>query len=355
MGFNHHRNLSLMLEDMERVPPQFAPTNFWQSGLRDIVEDIQTFGFEKFREHKSAVKFYAPMFRPGNGELRIQPLLNLLISLLRNLKGEQKAKLADSLEGRDSAMNEYSLYRVATDSCALQSIPIGEVSESVIAGGEYYSFDGKFYSRSMLNYLRALTYLNSLTKGDPIDSIMEIGGGYGTLGEIFLSSSNDNFYVNIDIPPLAAVSASYLCRVFGEDQVLIYEESRDLEVIDLDSLRKKYRAVVLCPWQLPRITGSVDLFANFISFQEMEPDVVENYSKLVQPLIKKYLLLRNSASGKSIAKTTNDLGVLEPVTTDFIIELFNDFQVLGRESRLYGYENRAGTFRSEVSVSKRKS
>lgn len=182
---------------------------------------------------------------------------------------------------------------------------------------------------------------------------MEIGGGYGTLGEIFLQASNQNFYVNVDIPPLAAVSENYLCRVFGDEQALVYEQSRDLEVIDLGYLRKKYKAVVLCPWQLPKVKGSVDLFANFISFQEMEPDVVANNAKLVQPLIKKYPLLRNSASGKPIARIASELGVLEPVTTDFIVEQFDDFEVIGRDSRLYGYENRAGTFRSEVSISKR--
>ena len=50
-------NLSLMLADMEKASPEFTPTNFWRSGLSTIIDDIEKYGLENFREHKSATRF----------------------------------------------------------------------------------------------------------------------------------------------------------------------------------------------------------------------------------------------------------------------------------------------------------
>lgn len=87
----------------------------------------------------------------------------------------------------------------------------------------------------------------------------------GTLGEIFLKSDRTSFYVNIDIPPVAAVSSYYLNQVFGKEKVLTYDQSRDMEFIDIDQIKEKYSMAVFCPWQLPKIKGEFDLFVNFIS------------------------------------------------------------------------------------------
>jgi len=59
---NHSTRLALMLTDMEEAPAQFKPTNFWQTGLPSIIEDLRRRGFEDFRDHRSARKLYVPGF-----------------------------------------------------------------------------------------------------------------------------------------------------------------------------------------------------------------------------------------------------------------------------------------------------
>jgi len=73
------------------------------------------------------------------------------------------------------------------------------------------------------------------------------------------------------------------CGGWGAEQVLDHSRSLELDKIDLD--QPVSRAAVLGPWQLP--------------------DVVANYAALVSGLGAKYLLLRNSPTGKP--------GVREPM------------------------------------------
>jgi putative sugar O-methyltransferase len=247
----------------------------------------------------------------------------------------------------DRARADYRLFRASSVEGGMD---LDRVSESNIGGGERFSFDGKSYSHSMLNYLRALNLLKRAAPGVRPQSCLEIGGGYGTLGEILLKAEPNAVYVNVDIPPVAAVSTWYLAEVFGRDKVLAYPDSRTMDEIDLEALKGKYRAVVLCPWQLPKLKGRFDLFANFMSFQEMEPDVVANYISHVQPLTSGHALIRNSAVGKKVAKKAGEIGVIEQVVTDFIAARFDEFNVLARESFVHGELSEDGSYQSEVMV-----
>ncbi|MEO1059469.1 MAG: putative sugar O-methyltransferase, partial [Actinomycetota bacterium] len=150
-------------------------------------------------------------------------------------------------------------------------------------------------------------------------------------------------------PPVAAVATYYLSELFGEDRVWSYLDHRNDEAIDLDAARQRYTAVVLCPWQLPRVTGSVDLFVNMMSFQEMEPDVVANYIDLVSPRTRRFVVLRNSVTGKPRSEAGR-LGVDEPVRDDDAIDAFREFEVLARDSFVHGEESPDRSFRSEVAV-----
>lgn len=337
------RILKMMLDDMASAEKLYKPTNFWQSGLERIVRDLEEQGFENFREHQSAQVFYAPVYahRHWRKRRRLATALVWILGLLRRRSGQA---LRRRLVGIDSAFQDYRVFR-ASDSQGGIDLDVGE---SDVGGGERFEFDGKRYSRSFLNYLRGMEFLKRHVLTQDVSSILEIGGGYGSLGEILLKAREDGFYVNVDIPPVAAVSTYYLQQVFGEDAVLDYSRSRDMEELDLDELRTRYRAVVLCSWQLPRVKGMVDVFANFISFQEMEPHVMTNYVKLVQPLTEKHVLLRNSVKGKKVARKMNEMGVLEPTTTDRMVEAFNEFELLGRDSVAFGEASLDSTFRSEV-------
>lgn len=338
--------LDLMLEDMESAPQEFKPTNFWNSGLKKIVDDINEFGISTFRTHPSARFFYVPVYASNT----LNRWGHILEPILSKLPARKRKRWNTRLTHSDRARADYRLYRACERSGGLD---LDKVNESNAVEGEQFEFDGRRYSYPMLNYMRALNLLKREVDTTNFSSCLEIGGGFGTLGEIFLKAQENGIYVNVDIPPVAAVSTWYLQQVFGEDRVLGYSQSRSMDEIDLEELKGKYSAVVLCPWQLPKLKGQFDLFANFMSFQEMEPDVVANYISLVKPLVAKNVLVRNHAIGKKLAKKSGDIGVIEQVTTGFIVEKFDGFDVLARDSLVYGALSEDEKYQSEVIVLER--
>ena len=309
-----------MCSDVFFAPDCYRATNFWESVSPTILTDLEQLGFADFRQHPSAKHLYVPAYPDGG-------------------------------DGLAMAEREYQIFKNFDKS--LRWPKLDRISDSQVGNPQQqFDFSGNLYSRSLLNYLRGLVYLKSLVDTDTITSVLEVGGGYGTLGEIFLKSDFDRyFYVNVDIPPLAYISTRYLEEVYGKENVAGYDLTKDMDVIDVAEMSKRYKAMVLCAWQLPRLQGNFELFVNYISFQEMEPPVVANYAKHVNRLVKNHILLRNQRSGKQVAVTTGDFGVLEPVTREHYLDFFGDFDLAGVDSKTFGEEK--GGFASEVMVLRR--
>ncbi len=183
---------------------------------------------------------------------------------------------------------------------------------------------------------------------------MEIGGGFGTLGEILLQDDkNDIFYINADIPPVGFVSSYYLQEVFGKHNIADYENLRELEILNIKELQKQYIALNICSWQVPKLRGKIDLFVNFISFQEMEPDVVQNYCNYIDKLEPKYILLRNILEGKRKQSDEFQAGVIEPILGDDYNDFFPNYKFVKSDSAIYGFITEDG-FHSQLRIYERK-
>jgi len=312
--------LNLMLKDMETAPQIYRPTNFWSSVLKDVVSVIQGYGIDSFRD-ESVINHFVPHYTEAEKKYYIDPVIDYRIFMASDINIPPKLQ---------------------------------HISESSIGKpSQHYELNGKYYSRSMLNYLRGLTYLKKLVDTSKISRVLEIGGGYGTLGEIFLKSDfNKYFYLNIDIPPVAYVATRYLQAVFGENVIAEYTDTKDLSIIDISVLAESVNAAVLATWQIPKIVGEVDLFVNFFSFQEMEPENVKNYASFVTRCNPKYILLRNQRTGKQVASKSGQLGVMEPTTREHYLKFFDKYNCIGCDSEIFGCVKDG--FESEVMVFQKK-
>jgi putative sugar O-methyltransferase len=280
-----------------------------------IVSDLETFGFENFRCKGSAM----PIWVDVRNEELAQEHYDIFISLDNDTKEPHLQEFSESDIGKPLAA---------------------------------FQFNGRNYTSTSLSYLRGLVFLKKVVDASQIHRVMEIGGGYGALGEILLKVKPDYFYINVDLPPLAAVSTYYLQTLFGKEAILDYSQSAKMKSIDIEQIQKEYRGVVLCPWQLPNLKGTVELSVNFISFQEMEPDIVKNYANYIDLLTTHYVLLRNSRYGKPIAEEGR-LGVTQQTTREHYLEFFSPFQLKGINSNLFGYQKFG--FESEVMIFQKKS
>ena len=329
--------LEQMLEDMNAADPLYKPTHFWELGLPSIVNDLRQRGFDDFRSHPSARwyvgRYAAPWYRDYGGFVR--PVLR--VADWATGKRTLGARAQRIFEGRPALDRDYRVLFASDDR---RPPRLTEVSESDVGRPiERFTVDGVSRSKNLLNYLRGLSFLKRYVDLTAIERVLEIGGGFGSLGEIVLKMSARTFYVDVDIPPLAAVSTYYLRSIFGRDAVYGYDQSRGQSRIDIDALAGQYRAAVLCPWQLPHVEGSADLFVNFISFQEMEPHVVQNYVRHASRLTRRFALLRNSRHGMPRARNGSVLGVIEPTRMDDAIAMFTEFRLVARDTQVFSDAN----------------
>lgn len=349
---HHYPELSKVLDEMRQQNELYQPSHFWQEASSRIVEEISAHGIERFRALPTPLGFFVPTYgTPGNSFTHVQcdALVQWLSSEHPKAKKPQIA-LEQFLCGESSALADYRVLLAADDSSCLPHLHT--FSESTVGQPvEQFEFNGRRFSRSALNYLLGMAMLKQhLPAGEVPRTVLEIGGGFGTLGEILLSSNIDGLrYVDIDIPPTSFVSQWYLQQVAGTEAVTTHAMTRDQAEIQISSLKQ---LSVLCAWQIERLQGSVDLFVNFISFQEMEPHIVQNYLNHVSRLETKWILLRNLREGKQKLSTENKIGVKTPILGIDYISFLPSYEVIANNTLPFGHQT-VDNFNSEVILLKR--
>jgi putative sugar O-methyltransferase len=349
---HEYPELTLACEDMKAQSELYRPTIFWEEASSRIVTELCTYGVECLRSLPSAPYFYAPTYGiPGSSFTREQS--EGLRSWLRHRFPEERKPqltLDQFLSGEMWALTDYRVLLAADEQ---QKLPFLHTFSQSSFGEplEQFEFDGRRFSRSSLNYLLGLALLKKHLDGDVPRTVMEIGGGFGTLGEVLSSAGIEGLrYIDIDIPPMSFVAQHYLSEVLGTDKVATYAQTRDRLSIELDSLPQ---ASVLCSWQLERLQGEVDLFVNFISFQEMEPHIVKNYLGHVARLGARWVLLRNLREGMMVRKDNSSLGVSTPILSDDYLSMLPGYELVERNVLPFGYRTVDG-FNSELLLLKLK-
>lgn len=342
--------LELALSSMKAQKPIYQPTAFWAAASERIAHDLIQAGIAEFRRNPTVTSYFVPKYSgPASGLNHAQA--ELLTHALHD-QHPQATKAHQAwhhfVSGQQAALADY---RVLLSGDRPQQLPhLQHFSESEFGHPiEQFVWNGQRYSRSSLNYLLGLCFLKAHLGDDVPRTVLEIGGGFGTLGEIWAQSDIPGWkYIDIDIPPTQFVADQYLKAVLGESQVTGFNDIPNQQNIAISDLKN---ASVLCSWQIEQLQGEVDLFVNFISFQEMEPDVVANYLNQVDRLKSRWVLLRNMREGKQIQKDGH-VGVKTPIRSDDYVQMLPNYQLVARNVHPFGYETVDG-FHSELQLFKR--
>ncbi len=342
------KTCALAFDEMRLQSTLYQPTEFWAEASELLYEDMVTHGIDNFRSATYPLSFFVPTYgKRGNGldnfiEEVIEPLLKE-----NQLSTKQILTLNAMLSGKNQAEADY---RVLLASYTPESdTNLMTFSESKVGSPiEHFEFDGNKYSRSALNYLLGLSFLSQHTSLDNINTVVEIGGGFGTLGEILTKTKKQVRYMDFDIAPTLNVADYYLSNVFGRDKVggFLQQESPK------DVLKNNKPINIFGAWQIEDLDGPIDLFVNFISFQEMEPEVVQNYLNHVDRIKAKWVLLRNIREGKQTTKKSK-YGVNEPVYTDDYKRMLSNYELVSNNVCPFGLKTIDG-FHSELLLLKRR-
>ncbi len=344
--------LALARADMKQQAAHYQPGVFWDAASQAIVDELSEHGVEQFRRLPKALGFFVPTYgSPANSFS--SAMTQQLVGFHAGCEGstaKQALMLRHLLGGEAHALADYRVLLAADDATTLPRLDC--FSESQVGQPvEHFEFEGRRFSRSSLNYLLGLAFLKRHLKGEVPRVVMEIGGGFGTLGEILASAGIPDFrYIDLDIPPTSFVAQHYLSGAVGADRVATYAETRDLEAIEIEGLKS---LSTLCCWQVEKLRGKVDLFVNFISFQEMEPAIVRNYLQHVDRLRARHVLLRNLREGKPVKSDRVAYGVETPILGGDYDQFLEHYELVATNVHPFGYRTVDG-FHSELRLYRRR-
>jgi putative sugar O-methyltransferase len=319
--------------ELEKQDPIYRPTNFWDPGVRQLSAELVQRGLETFKSWTGARSWFYPIYGNGFSNATIAKTYEVAKKLIPDLREQW---LSGALNGSWEARRDFDAARLFWDQ-KRWPFDLDNHGESQIGKPpQRYRMTGTNevgWGKPYLNYLLALSALSHHVDAPP-KSFIEIGGGFGVLGEIVSQRDPQARYVNLDIPPLLTVSAYYLTNVLGADNVLVPDQAREPGPIEVR------RSACLPNWRVMDVVGPFDVFVNTYSFQEMEPNVVEHYIEAIAAKQVRYVLSLNSIAGKPKAAAGGQFGVLDQVTSRRIIEMF--------EQRGYTLE---ATYRSPLLIS----
>jgi putative sugar O-methyltransferase len=340
MNKNQSKILNRYESAKEEIPNLYKPGIFWEDASKKILNEIEKHGIENFRRLKTSLNFFVPTYGlPGNS---FNNKVKKKLTQILKTEGTKKQQLYIK-KWLNGALHAESDFRVFIASFKDDNhFKLKEFSESSYGNPiEQFSFNDKKYSRSSLNYLLGLCFLDKfLSKEDKIDTIMEIGGGFGTLGEI-LSFSKNKKYINLDINPISWIAWKYLKNIY-KDKIFKNLNIKKTKIANLPACS------VLNSWNIENLEGKIDLFVNFISFQEMEPNIVENYLNHIVGFKPKWILLRNIKEGKQRKTNKNKVGVKNPIKSNHYIDILkNNYSLHGRNILGFGFKT-VDNFNSEL-------
>ena len=210
--------LNDLLSLQAKAEDVFKPTLFWQAAANDLAAIIQHHELSEFRNKKVCLDYFVPTYGfPGIALNEDQ--IDSLLKLAKDGNKRQKATLNSFTSGYDHFLSDYRVARAARIEDTKNIVR--SFSESKVGNPiEHFELDNCCYSRSALNYINGLLALQAFDPDASLNRVMEIGGGFGSLGEIlFKSSSDTKLYINLDIPPTCIFADFYLTEVFKQNLV----------------------------------------------------------------------------------------------------------------------------------------
>ncbi len=116
----------------------------------------------------------------------------------------------------------------------------------------------------------------------------------------------------------------YLKKLFG-NSVISYRTTRKLNKV----LEGEGKIFIFGTSKISELSNlKYDLFWNAVSFQEMEPNIVENYLKHVNSQTQKYVFLQEKKEGKDVAITPEGYGVQKKTKFEHYSKGLKDFKPL---------------------------
>jgi len=281
-----------MFAEFRHFRAEILPSKYWQELNRKNLKQLADSRYENFKR-TIARNYFTWIVNPLNEQTRFLIRQAGLLKSLAIIGRGLAAPRHDFLKKRHTIY-----YNILTE--LLWNHVAGHDSDGLLdrlvepqqgnppevwAGGRLISQD---LANSLLEY-KAILHPD-LDRRD-VQTVLELGPGYGRTAYVFLALQPAVRYVLVDIPPALYVAQRYLTDVFPDRRVFAFRHFDEFE-----SVRDEFQGAsiaFLTPNQLEMLPDrSVDLFINISSLHEMRMDQIRYYFSEIQRLTRRYFYFK---------------------------------------------------------------
>lgn len=280
------QDLDAMFADLQRGRPEVQPSKYWLKLNKDNQGQLFASGFDNFRRTVAKDYFTWTRMVPWDDQflflIRNLPLSTTVANVFRSFlrPKHRHIPLRESLT--------YNFLSNMVWDYAVRSFPeMEKLSEPPIGNPPQLHRKGRLISQDLANSgLEAQFILSGLPNTLKVQTVGELGAGYGRTAHALLTLRPNIRYVVIDIPPALYVSQCYLAAVYPNRKVFkwrpfnSYAEIKDeFESADL---------AFLLPSQIELLPDEhFDLFINISSLHEMSIEQIRYYFAQIRRLTRR--------------------------------------------------------------------
>ena len=276
-----------MLKAMEDSRAEVLPSQFWQDLNKRNVDQLERQGYENFKQTIATNYFtWLPSFR-GDAQYWFF-LRNLTPSMLVSAVWQAiRSPYHAFLPGRRSLS-----YNLVTNLLWAYVIAQPETNRLIglldepLEGNppRLYRYD-KLVSQDLANSVLEYQSITEHESDHSIESIMELGAGYGRTAYAFLKLMPNIRYFIVDIPPALYVSERYLSSQFPDRQIFTFRPFT--RYADVEAEMNDTDLVFLLPNQLDLLPQHiVSHFINISSLHEMRLEQIRYYFEQIHRLVR---------------------------------------------------------------------
>jgi putative sugar O-methyltransferase len=272
-------------------PPIYRPGLYWEGKTKNAVRQLRKLGLKNFRSSKnSAITSYGD-----------NPILNVMnFSSATPTKDSIKKLIVNSYPFNRIFRSQVELtnfrfqdYLSAVNAYFFISPRVNQLLDryrisfdSTLGGCEaFIEFNNLKIAHVYLKLLDTLDHIDAQINLSEVNSVIEIGGGFGVNVDLQLQLfPNIRKVLYVDIAPNLYVGTQYLKSKYGAS-VIDFKITRDLETISFKD-DESLEIYCILPSQIELVKTKFDLFHNAHSFVEMSQEAVVNYGTQVKRLLK---------------------------------------------------------------------
>lgn len=325
----HHETMQEMFHALSNAPNEILPSKFWVELNNRNLTQLEEQGYENFKR-TIALNYFTWLVSFSDEQIKY---LRKNLGLLSVIKSTLRALLSGRHEYFSKKQSlEYNFltnmlweYVTKNDNERI----LDKLHEPTEGNPPKVYLHDKLISQDLANsVLEFKSIMNSGVDKDNIQTVMELGAGYGRTAFVFLSLMPAIRYIIVDIPPALYIAQRYLSNQFPKKKIFKFRVFNNYAEINKE-LDNSDIAFFL-PNQLELLPEkSTDIFINISSLHEMRPDQIEYYFSEIDRLTKKYFYFKQWKVSK--------------IPFENIIIKENDYPVRKEWSRIYWMECKVQT------------